>query len=252
RPGDRILTAFPLFHTSGQVICLMAAMLADGSVCFEPQFSAGTFMARAVEEEATVACGVGFMGMAILATPPAETDSAHRLERAIWVPMAPQAQLAWEARFGTPVLQEAFGQTECFPISMLPATAERLRYTLGPPTAHYEIKLFEDEDNEVPVGQPGEICVRPTEPGVMYSGYWNQPEATVAAWRNLWYHTGDMARRDEQGRLIFVDRKKDAIRRRGENVSSLEREAAILKHRGVTAVACCALRSTVSEDEIKA
>jgi crotonobetaine/carnitine-CoA ligase len=252
RPGDRMLTAFPLFHTSGQVICLMAAMLADGAVCFEPQFSPGTFITRAIEEEATLLCGVGFMGMAILATPPADTDRAHRLERSIWVPMAPQAQIAWEERFGTPVLQEAFGQTECFPISMLPATAERIRYTLGPATALYEIKLFDDDDHEVPAGRPGEICVRPTEPGVMYSGYWNKPEATVAAWRNLWHHTGDMARQDDQGRLVFVDRKKDAIRRRGENVSSLELEAAIVKHPGVAAVACCALQSPVGEDEIKA
>jgi len=166
--------------------------------------------------------------------------------------MAPAAQLAFEERFGIPVLTEAFGQTECFPISMAPASAERARHTLGPPTAHYELTLRGDDDNEVPPGTPGEICVRPKTPGVMYSGYWNKPEETLAAWRNLWHHTGDMARLDDAGRLVFVDRKKDALRRRGENVSSLELEAAIMAHPGVAAVAICAVPSPLGEDDIKA
>jgi crotonobetaine/carnitine-CoA ligase len=129
---------------------------------------------------------------------------------------------------------------------------QRARHTLGPPTAHYEIRLMDDDDTEVPPGVAGEICVRPRTPGVMYSGYWNRPDETLAAWRNLWHHTGDMARLDEAGRLVFVDRKKDALRRRGENVSSLELEAAILAHPGIAAVAVCAVASPLGEDDIKA
>ncbi|HVW35512.1 MAG TPA: AMP-binding protein [Acidimicrobiia bacterium] len=251
-PGDRIFTTWPLFHSSGQVVALMTALVADGSVVFEPQFSATTFLARAVEEQATVLAGVGFMGLALLAQPASAADRGHGIKRSFWIPMAPAAQIAFEERFGIPVLAEAFGQTECFPISMAPASGERARHTLGPPTSNYEIALLGDDDTEVPPGVAGEICIRPRTPGVMYSGYWNKPDETVAAWRNLWHHTGDMARRDEAGRLVFVDRKKDALRRRGENVSSLELEAAILAHPGVAAVAVCAVASPVGEDDIKA
>jgi crotonobetaine/carnitine-CoA ligase len=230
----------------------MTALVADGSVVFEPQFSASTFLARAVEEEATVLAGVGFMGLALLAQPPSPADRGHGIRRSFWIPMAPAQQLAFEERFGIPVLAEAFGQTECFPISMAPANGERARHTLGPPTAHYEIALMGDDDTEVPPGTAGEICVRPRTPGVMYSGYWNRPDETLAAWRNLWHHTGDMARLDEGGRLVFVDRKKDALRRRGENISSLELEAAILAHPGIAAVAVCAVAAPLGEDDIKA
>jgi carnitine-CoA ligase len=221
-------------------------------VVFEPQFSASTFLARAAEERATVLAGVGFMGLALLAQPPADSDRGHGIRRSFWIPMAPAQQVAFEERFGIPVLAEAFGQTECFPITMAPASAERARHTLGPPTANYEVALLGDDDTAVPHGTAGEICVRPGTPGVMYSGYWNKPDETVAAWRNLWHHTGDMARRDDAGRLVFVDRKKDALRRRGENVSSLELEAAILAHSGVAAVAVCAVASPLGEDDIKA
>jgi carnitine-CoA ligase len=250
--GDRLFTTWPLFHSSGQVVALMSALVADGSVVFEPQFSASTFLARAAEERATVLAGVGFMGLALLAQPPADSDRGHGIRRSFWIPMAPAQQVAFEERFGIPVLAEAFGQTECFPITMAPASAERARHTLGPPTANYEVALLGDDDTAVPHGTAGEICVRPGTPGVMYSGYWNKPDETVAAWRNLWHHTGDMARRDDAGRLVFVDRKKDALRRRGENVSSLELEAAILAHSGVAAVAVCAVASPLGEDDIKA
>ena len=161
-PGDRIFTTWPLFHSSGQVVALMTALIADGSVVFEPQFSASTFLARAAEEEATVLAGVGFMGIALLAQPPSPADRDHAVRRSFWIPMAPAAQVAFEERFGIPVLTEAFGQTECFPISMAPASGERARHTLGPPTAHYELKLLGDDDTEVPPASPGRD-LRPAE-----------------------------------------------------------------------------------------
>jgi crotonobetaine/carnitine-CoA ligase len=150
------------------------------------------------------------------------------------------------------VLSEAYGQTECFPVTMAPATLDRVRGTLGPPTEHFEVGLLDDEDNEVGAGEVGEICVRPRHPQVMFSGYWNRPEESLASWRNLWHHTGDLARRDADGSLRFVDRKKDAVRRRGENVSSLELEAAIRRHPGIKDVAVCAARASLGEDDIRA
>jgi crotonobetaine/carnitine-CoA ligase len=135
---------------------------------------------------------------------------------------------------------------------MSPVGGPRKRGTLGRPSPHLEVKLVDDEDVEVPPGTVGEIVLRPRDPNATYSGYWNKPEATVAAWSNLWHHTGDSARADADGFYTFVDRKKDCLRRRGENVSSFELEAAIATHPDITAVAVCGVPSPLGEDDIKA
>jgi carnitine-CoA ligase len=253
QPGDRLLTAWPLFHSSGQQVALMSALAIGASVVFEAEFSASTFMESAVANDATVLAGVGFMAAALLAQPPRPVDRVHSCRLSWWIPMAADQQKAFEQRFGIPVIAEAFGQTEAFPISMVNAVSpDRKPGTLGTVSDHFEVRLVDDDDNEVPVGTPGEIALRPRHPHVMFSGYWRQPEATLTAWRNLWHHTGDLARTDEHGVLRFVDRKKDAVRRRGENVSSLELEAAIRQHPAVADVAVCAIASATGEDDIRA
>jgi crotonobetaine/carnitine-CoA ligase len=115
----------------------------------------------------------------------------------------------------------------------------------------YELRLFDDQDQEVPVGQIGEIVFRPREPFIMMSEYYNMPEKTLEAFRNLWFHTGDLARKDEDGYFYFVDRKKDALRRRGENISSFEVERAINTHPKVLESAAVAVQSELAEDEVK-
>lgn len=250
--GDRLFTSWPLFHTSGQVIALMSALLADGSVSVEPSFSASTFLHTARQQHATVLCGVGFMGAALLAQPPSPDDRSRPFRCAWWIPMSPEMQLAFEQRFATPVLCEAFGQTECFPVLMSNKDAARRRSSLGTPNRNFDVMLVDDHDAPVVPGQPGEIVVRPKSPGVMFSGYWRNEAATVAAWRNLWHHTGDLAVAAPDGSMSFVDRKKDSIRRRGENVSSLELETAISRHPDIEAAAVCAVPSTMGEDDIKA
>lgn len=251
-PADRLLTAWPLFHSSGQAVALMSAVMIGASVVFETEFSASTFLQSAVENKATVLAGVGFMGAALLAQPPRPVDRTHSCRLAWWIPMSPDQQNAFAERFDIPVVSEAFGQTEAFPISMARlGSAERVPGTLGPVSQHFDVRLVDDDDNEVPAGEAGEITLRPRYPHVMFSGYWRQPEATVSAWRSLWHHTGDLARLEE-GLLRFVDRKKDAVRRRGENVSSLELEAAIRRHPAVADVAVCAVKSDMGEDDVRA
>lgn len=249
---DIILTPFPLFHTSGQAITLMAGLSRGAALCFEPEFHASTFIARAREVGATVLWGVGAMGMAVLGQPPSDSDRDHDVRLAMWVPMAPPMQAAFEERFGIPVISEGYGQTECAPVTMNSLTGERKRHTAGRPTSKFDVRLVGDDDREVPVGEVGEIVVRPREPDVMFLGYWNQPEATLAAARNYWHHTGDAARADEDGFITFVDRKKDALRRRGENVSSMELEAALMRHPAVERAAVHAVASELTEDDIKA
>ncbi len=249
--GDTILTPFPLFHTSGQAITLMAGLTEGAALCFESEFHAGSFITRARDVGATVLWGVGAMGMAVLAQPPAETDQDHAVRLAMWVPMPPESQAAFEDRFGIPVISEGYGQTECTPVTMNNFTGQRKRHTAGPPTSNYDVRLVDDDDRDVPVGEVGEIVVRPRKPNVMFLGYWNRPDATVAASRNLWHHTGDSGRADEDGFITFVDRKKDALRRRGENVSSMEVEAAIMRHPAVERAAVHAVPSELTEDDIK-
>jgi crotonobetaine/carnitine-CoA ligase len=123
---------------------------------------------------------------------------------------------------------------------------------MGKPNQHeFEVKLVDDDDNDVPVGEVGEIVCRPRGPNLMFAGYWNRPDATVEATRNLWFHTGDLARLDEDGYAYFVDRKKDTLRRRGENISSFEMEKVLYGHEAVKDAAVHAVPSPVGEDDVK-
>jgi crotonobetaine/carnitine-CoA ligase len=154
-----------------------------------------------------------------------------------------------EARFGIKCL-EGFGMTEIgIPIHV--RVNDRRAGSCGKPMDIYEFMLVDDEDNEVPIGEIGEIVFRPKEPFTMMLEYYNMPEKTLESFRNLWFHTGDLAKKDEDGYYYFVDRKKDALRRRGENISSFEVERAINTHPKVLESAAVAVKSELAEDEVK-
>ncbi len=249
---DVYFTAFPLFHLSGQALALVACLHQGATVIFEPAFSASTFMDSAAAVGATVVMGVGAMGQAILATPPSDTDRAHHVRVCGWIPLPEARQLEFEERFGTVVTAEGYGQTECAPITISTPSGPRRRTTAGRPAPWLEVRMVDDDDVEVPTGEVGEIVVRPLEPDSLFQGYWGRDGETLKTFRNLWHHTGDYGRMDADGFVTFVDRKKDALRRRGENVSSMELEAAIVRHSGVAEVAVHAVESAVTEDDIKA
>lgn len=251
-PDDVVFSAFPLFHLSGQALALMACLTGGLSLVIEPAFSASTFMPRAREVGATVTMGVGAMALAVLATPPADDDRNHRIRYAMWIPLPPAKQLELEERFGAPVNAEGFGQTECAPVTYSRLSGKRRRETAGLPAPWLDVRIVDDDDLEVARGDVGEIVVRPLEPDSLFSGYWGRPEETLQTFRNLWHHTGDYGRMDDEGFLSFVDRKKDALRRRGENVSSMELEQALLRHPKVAEVAVHAVPSAATEDDIKA
>jgi crotonobetaine/carnitine-CoA ligase len=253
RPDERVITALPMFHIAGQGMTLMSALQGGLATTFLRSFSAGRFIAQCREAGATAAFGVGPMGMAVLATPPSDGDRDHNLRITVFPPMAPTARQQFQQRFGVGVVSEVYGQTECNPITLSPLDAHTAQPgVLGAPAAWVDVEILDDNDQPVLDGQPGEIAIRPREPMVMFDGYWNNPAATVATSRTLWHHTGDMARRAEDGSLVFFDRKKDAIRRRGENISCVEVEAAIVKHPDIKAVATHAVPSALGEDDLKA
>jgi crotonobetaine/carnitine-CoA ligase len=253
RPGDRTLTAMPLFHIGGQGIALMPALIAGNSIAFLEQFSATGFIRSAGNVRATVGFGVGPMGMAVLATPESDADRDHQLRLGVFVPMPIPAQDRMADRFGISVISETYGQTECNPITGSPIDrAPAKRSSLGRPVPAVEVQLHDDSGRPVPTGEVGEIVMRPRQPEVMFKGYWNKPEATAESFRGLWHHTGDLARADADGYLYFADRKKDSMRRRGENISSVEVEAAMVKHAKIAAVAVHAVPSPLGEDDVKA
>ena len=250
--GDTIFGANPLFHMSGQNFLVANALTCGGEAVVEPVFHASTFMRRARETGATVVNAMGAMVSMILAQPPSPDDRDHKIRQATCVPTTPETWEEFYNRFGIRINSEIYGQTEFWPVTIRPAGSGLTPGGAGQLMSHVELKIVDDDDRETPTGEIGEIVLRPNHPNVMFSGYWNNPEATVRIFRNLWHHTGDSGRMDEMGTLYFADRKKDSMRRRGENVSSMELEEAILKHPSVAEVAVHAVPSALVEDEIKA
>jgi crotonobetaine/carnitine-CoA ligase len=252
--GDALYSALPLYHAGGRLIVLMSGLYRGLPVHLDPAFSARGFFRRAAETDATVAIGVGAMGAALLATAPGPNDRKHRLRTMMVSPMSVCAQDEFRERFGIEPWTEVFGQTECMPLAFTPiSSATRDRSGCGTVAPDLEMALLGDTTEPVAEGQIGEICVRPKHsPFAMFDGYWDQPDETQHAQRGAWYHTGDYGRLLPSGSLAFVDRKKDCLRRRGENVSSLELEAAINSHPDIVESAVHAVPSELAEDDIKA
>jgi crotonobetaine/carnitine-CoA ligase len=167
-------------------------------------------------------------------------------------PMTPEKQAAFQERFGIDVFVETFGQTECVPALAGKRATARNRASCGRAAYDLEVAVLDDDGHPVPDGTVGEICLRPSDRFAMFDGYWNNPQATLTAFTGLWYHTGDNGVKLPDGTFAFADRKKDSLRRRGENVSSIELEAAILAHPKVAECAVHAVPSELAEDDIKA
>ncbi|MES2563080.1 MAG: AMP-binding protein, partial [Pseudomonadota bacterium] len=155
----------------------------------------------------------------------------------------------FEERFGTRTL-EAFAMTETTFLLYTPYPGRKVGST-GREHEDWEVALVDDNDVPVLLGEPGELIARPRKPYIMMQGYLNKPQATQDAWRNLWFHTGDILRRDEEGYFYFVDRKKERIRRLGENVSSSEVERSVSSHPAIAECVVLAHPAGRNEDDIR-
>ncbi|HWH19667.1 MAG TPA: AMP-binding protein, partial [Solirubrobacterales bacterium] len=215
---DVLYTAFPLFHVNAKFTSVTSAMLAGARLVLDERFSASTFWPRMKEEGVT---SFNYMGglLAILAKQPErDTDRGHGVIRAYGGACPPPLWDPFEERFGVR-LHEHYGMTETG-ITIQNTRQVRRVGSIGLPAPHYEVRLADEHDREVAVGEVGEIQVRPNEPEVMLHEYWRRPDATSVGFRNFWFHTGDRATRDADGYFYYHDRLTDSIRRRGENVSS--------------------------------
>jgi crotonobetaine/carnitine-CoA ligase len=243
---DRYMLNLPMFH-SGGVMPVTAMLIHGGSISVVDAFNTESFWPIVRKTGITTTILLGVMGGFLLKRAPSPDDKNHPLRTCTYVPLndtAPQ----FHERFGTDI-HTHFNMTE---ISMpIVSTANPTALgSAGRPRAGVEVRLFDDNDCEVPVGTVGELAVRTECPWAMSHGYAGNPEATASAWRNGWFHTGDGFRRDADGNFFFVDRLKDAIRRRGENISSFEVESEVLAHPAVREAAAVAVRSEVAEDEV--
>ena len=251
KDDDIIFTALPLFHGAGRMMGVAAALRKGIPLVIEQVFRSN-FLDRIIETESTVMFGVAAMGGILLAQPPSEKDRSHRMRAAMWAPADLDMEAKLDERFGFKVISQAYGQTECACSAFAKLGSPAQPGSAGRSAPDLTMKLVDDNDEEVAVGEVGEILFRPGYRNAMFHGYWRKPEDTLHTFRGLWYHTGDYGRMSEDGSLYFVDRKKDYLRRRGENISSLELEAAIVKHPSIAEVAVHAIPSELTEDEIKA
>jgi crotonobetaine/carnitine-CoA ligase len=250
---DVLFAGLPLFHSGGRLVTVAMPLIHGIPAHIQSTFSARNYFPRANEVGATLMIAVGAMGAAILATEASAADRDHNVSRIMCAPLSLEAQQAFRTRFGVEPWVDIFGQSECMPVALTPLSSDRRDPAgCGIPAPDLEVALLDDEGHVVEGDGTGEICLRPKVPYAMFDGYFEQPEATLASFQGLWYHTGDYGRRLPSGAFAFVDRKKDSLRRRGENVSSLELEAAINRHPGVVESAVHAVPSELGEDEIKA
>jgi carnitine-CoA ligase len=249
RRGDVLHTTLPLFHTNA-LNTFFQALLLGNHVVYGRRFSASNFFHALCEHNASVTYLLGAMVPMLLAQKPHASERTHNTRIALAPGVPARFHAEFTERTGIRLL-DGYGSTETnFAIG---TTIEHQRPgTMGPVSEGFEARVVDDEDNDVPNGEPGELVLRAHAPFAFATGYFGMPEKTVEAWRNLWFHTGDRVVREADGYFRFIDRLKDAIRRRGENVSAFEVEQVLLGHPAVANVAVFAVLSELAEDEIMA
>jgi crotonobetaine/carnitine-CoA ligase len=249
REGDVLMTTLPMFHTNA-LNAFFQALLNGATLVVEPRFSASGFMPALARQNATVTYLLGAMVPMLLAQPANDADRAHWVRIALAPAVPAQFHAEFTGRFGFGLL-DGYGSTETNCIMGAPLSEQRPGL-MGRLLEGFSARVVDAQDNELPDGEAGELILRADEPFAFATGYFGMPEKTVEAWRNLWFHTGDRVLRESDGFFRFMDRMKDAIRRRGENISSYEVEQVLVRHPQVENAAVFPVRSELAEDEVMA
>jgi len=247
------ISELPLFHINAHM-AVYCSLILGGRTRMEERFSATRWLDRLRASGATHSSMLGVMVDFVLQQAPTEHDRDHSL-RSVWmVPALPELADRFRDRFGVERIVTSYGTSETGMVSR--RIVERGAQDVGGDVSWdlYDVQVVDDHDEPLPVGRSGQILVRTKLPWTVTPGYLGMPERTVEAFRNLWFHTGDIGRFDEAGRLTFVDRVADRIRRRGENVASADVEHVIMEHALVAEAAVVAVGADEEggEDEIKA
>lgn len=254
QPGDIIFNVLPLYHAAAWNTSIFRALAEGIPVVIDPGFSVTTFWDRIRRFGATQTFTLGAMHMFLWNAPPRSDDADNPLRVMQAVPMPAEIKAPFEQRFGVTILGTGYGQTECMAITTEAGRdGEVPPNSMGFPLDDTEVRLFDDDDREVPQGEVGEVRIRPLEPHIVCNGYLDDAEASANAWRGEWFCTGDLARTDADGAFYFVDRKKDAIRFAGRNISTMEVESVVRRHPDVADVAAFGIpaQELAGEDELK-
>lgn len=253
--NDICYCPLPLYNSGAWLTCVYRCLI-DGIPCvIEKKFSVSNFWERINSFGATQTFAIGAMGGFLMAQPESADDASTSLRRAQIVPMAPDLWQPFEKRFDVELITSGLGMSECLLImNQLDCSPDTPSYALGLPPSDLEVSLCNDDGEPVKPGESGEICIRPLVPHAIFNGYFDNPEATAAAFRGEWFLTGDLARQDPRtGVYFFADRKKDAVRFAGRNISTLEVESVVRRHPEVADVAAYGIPvpGMQDEDELK-
>lgn len=250
RPDDRIIVALPLFHTNPQVYAVMTALTTGCSLALLEKFEPAKFLEQAIRYEATGFTYVGTMLAMLTRKLPAEIPP-HKLRFCTGGGAPVGLWSVIEDRVGVDV-HELYGMTETGGWVTANRTGERRRGTCGTVRPDMEMAILDADDNPMPAGEPGQICVRPKSPSVLFDGYHGKAELTLKKFRNLWFHTGDQGALDADGYLTFHGRADDMIRRGGENVRPADVESVLASHPAIDEVAVVGVPDDVVGHEIRA
>jgi crotonobetaine/carnitine-CoA ligase len=251
--SSTIYSCLPLFHINAQNYVVLSALAAGATVALDDKFSASQFWQKLIDSKATAFNIIGSMTAALWSREPSEVERRHGATVAYGVPLATETWEAWEQRFGVRVVY-AYGMTENALPNIIDArdtpVPGHLRGAAGRASPTTEVSIVNDDDRPVAAGVVGQILTRPKIPWTMMLEYVNKPTATIEAFRGCWFHTGDLGYVDEDGYLFYVDRSKDAVRRRGEMVSSWAVEGVVGRYPGVSDCAMVGVPSPMGEEDV--
>jgi crotonobetaine/carnitine-CoA ligase len=256
---DVVWTPLPLFHFNAIVTAVLGPLVFGGRSAIYRRFSVSNFWPEMNRVGATITSTLGTMAYLLAhdtdrdEMPRSGTPAANTTLRLIGAaPLPVEVDDVIRTRFGVDTFSGAYGVTEASLVSWQPPGVRNRPNAAGVVNDEYfDVRIFDDDDNELPPNTQGEIVVRPKRPQVMFEGYWGRSDATVETSRNWWYHTGDIGVIDDDRYLYFVDRKADYLRRRGENISSFEVERVLMSHGALADVAVHAVPSELTEDDLK-
>jgi carnitine-CoA ligase len=252
--ADRHYTSLPLFHASGVQLGIVGPLLNDMTVVMDRRFSASGYWQRVRDVGATIIDPISTMMSVLVQQPASPLDRQHqvRITTGVNAQIPPAVPEEFARRFSIPIV-DIYGQSET---GGAMATSNRLGSqmpgSVGKPHGWSQVAILDENDCELPPGVQGNIALRPTVPFTFMLGYQNDAEATRKAWRNLWFHSGDLGHLDEQGNLFFTGRQSHWLRRRGENISAYEIEAVLTRHEAVREAIVTGFPSELGEDDVKA
>lgn len=252
---ERVYNPLPLFHVNAAILHLFGTIISGNCMVIPERFSRRRWWP---DIRATRATGMHYLGVvipALMNDPESADDKNHTLRWGLGAGVEPTLHRPFEERFGVPLI-EVWGMTEmCRILANCHEPRQIDTRAMGRPQTGLEVRVVDEQDKDVALGEAGEMVIRysaETPRRGAFSGYLNLPEATEEAWRGGWFHTGDTVRQDDSGMLYFVDRKKNIIRRSGENIAAAEVEACLQAHPLVSQVAVIAVEDDMRDEEVMA